>query len=97
MPTYEYRCGKCGHEFDDLQTMKAPTLVRCPACKEIALARVIGGGAGLIFKGKGFYITDYKRSGKDGEQKGTKKKEKAPEKTTPAESTTKPPDKKEDT
>jgi putative FmdB family regulatory protein len=76
MPTYEYRCKKCGHEFEEIQTITAPALTQCPSCQEKSLTRVIGGGAGLIFKGEGFYITDYKKSGKDGEAKKPKKKEK---------------------
>ncbi len=61
MPTYEYICAKCGHEMEAFQPMKDEALKRCPACKKQALKRQIGGGAGLIFKGTGFYITDYKK------------------------------------
>lgn len=86
MPTYEYRCKRCGHEFEEIQAITAPPLTQCPACHDKALARVIGTGAGLIFKGEGFYITDYKKSGKGGEKKGTKKKEKVEEKPTSTES-----------
>lgn len=60
MPTYEYACTKCGHEMEAFQSMKDAPLKRCPACKKAALKRKVGGGAGLIFKGSGFYITDYK-------------------------------------
>jgi len=60
MPTYEYLCTKCGHEMEAFQSMKDEPLARCPACKKSALKRKVGGGAGLIFKGTGFYITDYK-------------------------------------
>ncbi len=63
MPTYEYVCTKCGHELEAFQSMKDVPLTKCPACKKAALKRRIGGGAGLIFKGTGFYITDYKKSG----------------------------------
>ena len=87
MPTYEYRCNECGHEFEEIQTFTAPPLTKCPSCHKPTLTRVIG-GAGLIFKGEGFYITDYKKSGKDGEKKGTKKKEKVTEKSTPSETKT---------
>lgn len=86
MPTYEYRCKKCGHEFEEFQKITAAPLMQCPACHQNTLRRVIGGGAGLIFKGEGFYITDYKRSGKDGDEKETKKKEKVQAKTNPTES-----------
>lgn len=61
MPTYEYVCTKCGHQLEAFQSMKDDPLKKCPACKKPALKRQIGGGAGLIFKGTGFYITDYKK------------------------------------
>ena len=95
MPTYEYRCRKCGHEFEEFQTMTAPAPTECPSCHESGLTRVIGGGAGLIFKGEGFYINDYKRGGKDGEKKQAKKKEKSPEKTSTTESKAKSLEKEE--
>jgi putative FmdB family regulatory protein len=60
MPTYEYRCRKCGHEFEDFKSMSAPPLTKCPKCKG-KVDRLIGRGAGIIFKGSGFYETDYKR------------------------------------
>lgn len=63
MPTYEYVCTKCGHELEAFQSMKDAPLAKCPACKKTGLKRKIGGGAGLIFKGTGFYITDYKKPG----------------------------------
>ena len=62
MPTYEYRCKK-GHVFERLQTMSEAPLKRCEKCKS-PVERLIGSGAGLIFKGTGFYITDYKKSPK---------------------------------
>ncbi len=62
MPTYEYVCRKCGHEFDAFQRMSDAPLKRCPKCKG-AVQRKIGGGAGLLFKGSGFYITDYRSAG----------------------------------
>ena len=63
MPTYEYACSKCGHHFDQFQSMRDEPLKKCPKCHKMALKRLIGGGAGLIFKGTGFYITDYKNKG----------------------------------
>jgi putative FmdB family regulatory protein len=60
MPTYEYACTKCGHHFEQFQSMKDEPLKKCPHCKKPALKRLVGAGAGLIFKGTGFYITDYK-------------------------------------
>jgi len=62
MPTYEYECGKCGHHFDLSQSMKDPPKKTCPKCKG-RVRRLISGGAGLIFKGSGFYITDYRSEG----------------------------------
>ena len=67
MPTYEYICAKCGHHFDRFQSISAEALTVCP--KEVCpqknwgkgkVKRAISGGAGLIFKGSGFYITDYR-------------------------------------
>jgi putative FmdB family regulatory protein len=60
MPTYEYACSKCGYHFEKFQSMRDEPLKKCPKCSKQALKRLIGGGAGLIFKGTGFYITDYK-------------------------------------
>lgn len=62
MPTYEYACSKCGHTFEQFQSMRDAPLTQCPKCKKKGLKRLIGGGAGLIFKGSGFYITDYKKT-----------------------------------
>lgn len=61
MPTYEYECSKCGYHFEKFQSMRDEPLRKCPKCKKQALKRLVGGGAGLIFKGSGFYITDYKK------------------------------------
>ncbi len=71
MPTYEYRCKQCGHLFEAFQSISAEPLSDCPICNG-TVQRLIGGGNGLIFKGSGFYITDYKNSPK----KETKKSEK---------------------
>ena len=60
MPTYEYACQKCGHEFEQFQSMSDASFRKCPKCGKKALKRLVGAGAGLIFKGSGFYITDYK-------------------------------------
>lgn len=60
MPTYEYRCTKCGHQFERFTTkMSDDSSVDCPNCDGLA-ERLISGGAGLLFKGSGFYITDYR-------------------------------------
>ncbi len=60
MPTYEYRCNACNHEFERFQSMKDSPLRTCPACGKKALQRLIGTGAAVIFKGSGFYQTDYR-------------------------------------
>ena len=61
MPTYEYECQACGYAFEELQTMTDPKLTKCPRCHKKKLARLIGRGSGMIFKGTGFYETDYKK------------------------------------
>ncbi len=61
MPTYEYKCLDCGYRFDAFQKMTDPHLETCPKCGG-KVKRVIGSGAGIIFKGSGFYETDYKKS-----------------------------------
>ena len=63
MPTYAYVCEDCGHQFDEFQSITAKPLRKCPACGKAALRRLIGTGAGIIFKGSGFYCTDYRSDG----------------------------------
>src|SRR5436190_15665940 len=63
MPTYEYKCTACGHAFERFQSMSAEPIKRCPQCGKAKVKRLIGTGAGLIFKGSGFYITDYRDAG----------------------------------
>jgi putative FmdB family regulatory protein len=72
MPTYDYRCPACGHEFEKFEKMNATSRARCPSCGKRA-ERVISGGAGLLFKGSGFYITDYKRAGQPKPSEGGEK------------------------
>jgi len=60
MPTYDYECKKCGHKFEAFHSMTAESLKKCPKCNG-KVKRLIGAGAGLIFKGSGFYATDYKK------------------------------------
>ena len=62
MPTYEYRCSECGHAFDLFQKMSDEPVADCAECGSEA-QRLISGGAGLLFKGEGFYITDYRSEG----------------------------------
>ncbi len=64
MPTYEYRCQSCGHELEAFHSMTADPLRLCPNCGKEELKRIISSGAGMIFKGSGFYETDYKRDKK---------------------------------
>jgi putative FmdB family regulatory protein len=64
MPTYEYVCKDCGHELEAFQSIKADPLSDCPECEQPALKRKIGAGSALIFKGSGFYCTDYKEKPK---------------------------------
>ena len=59
MPTYAYECQKCGNEFEQFQSIKAAALTKCPKCRG-RLKRLLGTGAGIIFKGSGFYQTDYR-------------------------------------
>jgi len=60
MPTYEYVCQACGHRFDAFQSITAAAMRKCPRCGKLRLRRLIGTGAGVIFKGNGFYQTDYR-------------------------------------
>ena len=60
MPTYDYRCKACGHTFELYQTMSEPEKRKCPECAKNSLERLIGAGAALIFKGSGYYLTDYR-------------------------------------
>lgn len=91
MPTYLYRCPGCGHQFEKFHKITAKARAKCPACGRPA-ERVITGGAGLLFKGSGFYITDYKRGGSQGAEgkkgesgdkgpEGSKADQPAPKKT----------------
>ena len=111
MPTYEYLCGDCGHEFEKFQTITAKPIRKCPKCGKNSAQRLIGAGAGVIFKGSGFYQTDYRseryKKAAESEKKSTdktsteKKSEKSETKSTetkPAAKTdTKPKEKKKST
>ena len=61
MPTYQYECSGCGHALEVFQSMNDKRLTKCPECKKNKLQRLIGTGSGIIFKGSGFYETDYKQ------------------------------------
>ena len=84
MPTYDYECDACGHSFEEWQSFKDDPLTKCPACKKKKLRRLFGGGAAIIFKGSGFYETDYRR------------KDEAKKNGTPAEGEAKPAEAKPD-
>jgi len=71
MPTYDFECPDCGHKFEEMQSISAKPIKKCPNCGKRRVKRLIGTGAGLIFKGSGFYLTDYARKG--GEPKGDSK------------------------
>jgi putative FmdB family regulatory protein len=94
VPTYDYVCEACGHEFEAFHAMSAPPLRTCPECGKRKLVRRIGAGAGLIFKGSGFYATDYKstprgeasKTQKDGEEKAGESKKGEPGKGTASKS-----------
>ncbi|HEY2909596.1 MAG TPA: FmdB family zinc ribbon protein [Gemmataceae bacterium] len=90
MPTYDYECKGCGYAFEELQSFSDPVLTKCPKCKKNKLERLFGGGGAIIFKGSGFYETDYRRAGdakKDGESKPDAKPEAKSDTVTPAAST----------
>ena len=97
MPTYEYKCKNCKHEFEEVQLMSADSLLLCPVCKTQNLVRIISRGGGMIFKGSGFYQTDYKnpKSNRKESKSGAKdSKAKAPpdmEKKSSPEAKPKPP------
>jgi putative FmdB family regulatory protein len=82
MPTYDYVCDRCEHRFEAFQAMSAKPLRKCPKCGRMSLRRLIGTGGGIIFRGSGFYATDYRSKpaastdgkAKEGESKGKEEK-----------------------
>jgi len=84
MPTYEYLCENCGYEFEQFQSITAKSLRKCPNCGKKELKRLIGTGAGVIFKGTGFYQTDYRsesyKKAEKSEKKTSDTEKKEPEK-----------------
>jgi putative FmdB family regulatory protein len=89
MPTYQYRCDKCGHEFEKFQSITAESVRKCPACRTNNLKRLIGAGSGIIFKGSGFYQTDYRtesyKKGRDSEKESAAPPKKPDKEKKPAE------------
>ena len=77
MPTYDYECSACGHAFEELQSFSDAPLTKCPKCKKKKLARLFGGGGAILFKGSGFYETDYRRAGETNGEAKPEKVEKA--------------------
>ena len=87
MPTYDYCCRSCKHEFEVFQSMTAGVLKKCPQCQKLSLKRLIGPGAAVLFKGSGFYTTDYRsasyqKQAKADSEKTEIKNEKSKSKTT---------------
>jgi putative FmdB family regulatory protein len=78
MPTYEYVCEACGHEFERFQKMKEDPVSKCPECDRLEVRRRISSGGGILFKGPGFYATDYRK-----QSPGDDKKRKAEPKSKP--------------
>ncbi len=76
MPTYEYQCDACEHNFDEFQSITEKPLKKCPKCGKSRLRRVFGTGAAILFKGSGFYQTDYRsesyKAGAKADQEGGK-------------------------
>ncbi|MEW5799409.1 MAG: FmdB family zinc ribbon protein [Bacteroidota bacterium] len=81
MPTYQYKCSHCSHEFEEFQSITDSPLTTCPNCKQDRLYRVIGAGGGMIFKGSGFYLTDYAKNSSDKGGSNTNKDTPAEKKT----------------
>jgi len=78
MPTYEYVCEACQHRFDEFQSMKDEALKVCPKCNEASLRRLFGCGAAVLFKGSGFYETDYRSESYKNAAKADQEAAKAP-------------------
>jgi putative FmdB family regulatory protein len=95
MPTYEYRCKFCHQMTDAFQRMSDAPLVKCPHCGKDGLERIVSGGAGVIYKGEGWYVTDYSKKSSGGKEPAKKtevksdttKSETAPKSETPSEGT----------
>lgn len=77
MPTYEYECDACGHQFEEFQSITAEALTNCPECGKRKLRRLFGTGAAIVFKGSGFYTTDYRS---ESYKRGAEKEKKSAEK-----------------
>jgi len=82
MPTYDYVCDACGHKFEEMQSFKADILKTCPKCAKDSLRRLFGTGAAILFKGGGFYETDYRSDGYKSSEKADSAASKPAETTT---------------
>lgn len=75
MPTYEYRCEGCDHKWEEFQSITSKPTRKCPKCKKLKAERIISAGGGIIFRGSGFYQTDYRsesyKKGAEAAQKAT--------------------------
>ena len=91
MPTYDYECDACGHEFELFQSISEPVKRKCPECGKLKLRRLFGTGAAVVFKGSGFYETDYRS---ESYKKGAEKEKKSHEKATAKSSEKSKPEKK---
>jgi putative FmdB family regulatory protein len=84
MPTYEYRCSNCGHLLEAFQRMSDAPLTHCPNCDKEELKRVVSGGAGVIYRGEGWYVTDYSKKSSGGKDEPSISASKAASKDTAA-------------
>jgi len=88
MPTYEYECDACEHKFEEFQSITADPLTKCPACKKKKVRRLFSTGGGILFKGSGFYTTDYRSdSYKKGASSAEKSSSKSSDKSSSSEGT----------
>jgi len=83
MPTYDYECNSCGHEFELFQTISESLRKKCPECGRLQLRRLFGAGGAIVFKGSGFYQTDYRsesyKKGADAAKKASSPSDKSKE------------------
>ncbi len=84
MPTYEYRCQSCGQRVEAFQRMSDAALVLCPHCGKEELTRIVSGGAGVIYRGEGWYVTDYSKKSSGGKDEAPKTVTKPETKSTEA-------------
>jgi putative FmdB family regulatory protein len=95
MPTYEYQCQNCGYEFELFQQMTASVKKKCPECEKLKLKRLIGSGSAVVFKGSGFYETDYRSNSYKKDAKAEKESSNPKEDSTKKDSTKKDSSKKD--